>query len=58
MLRRGWVMRRTAATIVFALGFVLLVAGTALAVTRMCPDDCRGTADDDRLVGSSRANTI
>jgi Ca2+-binding RTX toxin-like protein len=39
-------------------GFVLLVAGTALAVNRMCPDSCRGTAGDDRLVGSSRANTI
>jgi Ca2+-binding RTX toxin-like protein len=39
-------------------GFVLLVAGTALAVTKMCPDNCRGTADDDKLVGSSRANTI
>ena len=24
----------------------------------MCPDSCRGTADDDRLVGSSRANTL
>ncbi len=39
-------------------GFVLLVAGTAFAVSKMCPDNCRGTADDDRLVGSSRANTI
>ena len=39
-------------------GFVLLVAGTAFAVSKMCPDNCRGTADDDRLVGSSRANPI
>jgi Ca2+-binding RTX toxin-like protein len=51
-------MRRTAATIVLAFGVVLLVAGTAFAVNRMCPDNCRGTADDDRLVGSSRSNTI
>ena len=38
-------------------GFVLLVAGTALAVDRMCPDSCRGTSGDDRLVGSPPANT-
>ena len=44
--------------IALAFGFVLLVAGTALAATRMCQGDCRGTADDDRLVGSARANTI
>ena len=43
---------------VLTLGFVLLVAGTAFAVSKMCPDNCRGTAGDDRLVGSSRANTI
>jgi Ca2+-binding RTX toxin-like protein len=51
-------MGRTAATIVLTFGVVLLVAGTAFAVNRMCPDNCRGTADDDRLVGSSRSNTI
>ncbi len=28
-------------------GFVLLVAGAALAVNKICPDTCRGTADDD-----------
>jgi Ca2+-binding RTX toxin-like protein len=51
-------MRRTAATIVLAFGVVLLVAGAAFAVNKVCPDDCRGTAGDDRLVGSPRANTI
>ena len=51
-------MRRTAATIVLAFGVVLLVAGTAFAVNRMGPNNCRGTAYDDRLVGSSRSNTI
>lgn len=39
-------------------GYVLLVAGTAFAVSKRCPDNCRGTADDDRLVGGSRANTM
>ncbi len=39
-------------------GFVLLVVGTAFAVSKTCPDNCRGTAGDDRLVGSARANTI
>ena len=45
---------------VFALmfGFVLLVAGTALAVNKMCPDNCRGTTGEDRPVGSPRADTI
>lgn len=51
-------MRRTATTSALTLCVVLLLAGTALAVTRMCPGDCRGTADDDRLVGSAGANTI
>ena len=51
-------MRKTAATIVLALGVVLLVAGAAFAVSKVCPDNCRGTAGDDRLVGSPRANTI
>ena len=51
-------MRKTAVLFALTFGFVLLVAGTAFAVSKMCPDNCRGTADDDRLVGSSRANTI
>ena len=51
-------MGKTAATIVLTFGAVLLLAGTAFAVTRRCPDNCRGTADDDRLVGSAQANTI
>lgn len=51
-------MHKTAMMSALTFGFVLLVAGTALAVNRMCPDSCRGTAGDDRLVGSSRANTI
>jgi serralysin len=51
-------MRKTAATIVFAFGVVLLVAGAAFAVSKVCPDNCRGTAGDDRLVGSPRDNTI
>ncbi len=50
-------MRRIAATIVLTFGVVVLVAGAALAVTKMCPGKCRGTADDG-LVGGSRANTI
>ena len=47
-------MGKTAATIVLSFGAVLLLAGTAFAVTRMCPDNCRGTADDDRLVAARR----
>ena len=37
---------------------MLLVAGTALAVNKICPDTCGGTGGEDRLVGSPRANTI
>jgi hypothetical protein len=51
-------MRKAAETILLAFGVVLLVAGAAFAVTRMCPDNCRGTAGDDRLVGNARANAI
>ena len=51
-------MRRTTTTTALTFCLVLLLAGTALAVTRMCPGDCRGTGGDDRLVGSARANTI
>ena len=51
-------MRKRAATVVLAFGVVLLVAGTAFAVSKVCPDNCRGTTGDDRLVGSPRANTI
>ena len=43
---------------VLAFGVVLLVAGAAFAVSKVCPDNCSGTAGDDRLVGSPRANTI
>ena len=39
-------------------GVVLLVSGTAFAANKMCPGNCRGTAEDDRLVGSARMNTI
>ncbi len=35
-----------------------VVAGTALAINKMCPGDCRGTSGDDRLVGSVRDNVI
>lgn len=35
-----------------------LAAGTAFAVNKMCPHNCRGTGGDDRLVGSARGNTI
>jgi hypothetical protein len=51
-------MRKTTTTAVLTFGVVLLLAGTAFAVTKMCPNNCRGTADDAPLVGSSRANTI
>ena len=51
-------MRKTAVTVVLAFGVVLLVAGAAFAVSKVCPDNCRGTAGDDRPVGSPRANTI
>ena len=51
-------MRKPAMFLALSFGFVLLVAGTAFAVNKMCPDNCRGTSGDDRLVGSSRANTI
>lgn len=51
-------MKKTAILFALTFGFVLLVAGTAFAVNKMCPDNCRGTSGDDRLVGSSRANTI
>ncbi len=50
-------MGKTAATIVLTFGAVLLLAATMFAVTRICPDNCRGMADD-RLVGSAQANTI
>jgi hypothetical protein len=51
-------MRRTATTIALTFGVVLSLAGTAFAVSKMCPGDCRGTGGDDRLVGTARANTI
>lgn len=51
-------MRKTAVSFALILGAVWLVAGTAFAVTKMCQDNCRGTGGDDRLFGSSRANTI
>ena len=51
-------MRRTIRLSVFAVAASLVISGVALAVNRTCPGDCRGTAGDDRLVGSARANTI
>ena len=51
-------MRKAATMIALTFCVVLLVAGTAFAVNKMCPANCRGTAGDDRLVGSARANTI
>jgi len=51
-------MRETATTIVLMFCVALLLTGTPFAVTKTCPDTCRGTAGDDRLVGSARANTI
>ena len=35
-----------------------LVAGAAFAVNKMCPHNCRGTGESDRLVGSARGDTI
>jgi Ca2+-binding RTX toxin-like protein len=35
-----------------------LAAGAAFAVNKMCPHNCRGTGESDRLVGSARGNTI
>lgn len=51
-------MRRIAVLFALTLGFLLLVAGTALAVNKMCAGNCRGTDGNDRIVGSARANTI
>ena len=49
-------MRRTIFAPIF--GVVLFAAGTAFAVNKMCPGNCRGTSEDDRLGGSARANMI
>ena len=35
-----------------------LAAGAAFAVNKMCPHNCRGAGESDRLVGSARGNTI
>lgn len=51
-------MRRTTALFALTFGFVLLLAGTAFAVNKMCAGDCRGTDGNDRLVGGARTNTI
>ena len=51
-------MRKTAATIFLTFGVVLLVAGAALAVTKMCPDNFRGTAGNGMLVGSARQHDL
>ena len=51
-------MRRTAVSFVFVLAGMLLIAGVALAATKMCPTNCRGTSGDDRILGSARDNTI
>ena len=51
-------MRRFIALFAPTCGFLLLVAGMALAVNKMCAGDCRGTDGRDRLVGSARTNTI
>ena len=37
---------------------LVLAAGVAFAVNKMCPHNCRGTGESDRLVGSARDNTI
>jgi Ca2+-binding RTX toxin-like protein len=37
---------------------LVLAAGAAFAVNKMCPHNCRGTGESDRLVGSARGNTI
>jgi Ca2+-binding RTX toxin-like protein len=52
-------VRRTIALLALTFGFVLLAAaGTAFAVSKVCPGNCRGTSGDDRIVGSARMNTI
>lgn len=51
-------MRKTTSSLALMFGVVLLLAGTAFAATKMCPDNCRGTAGNDTLFGSARANTI
>src|SRR3712207_4751038 len=35
-----------------------MFAGAVFAVSKTCPDDCRGTSDGDRIVGSARAQVI
>ena len=37
---------------------LVLAAGVAFAVNKMCLHNCRGTGESDRLVGSARDNTI
>lgn len=51
-------MKRFVFASMFVLSTTLSVAGAAFAVSKMCPGDCRGTAGNDRIVGSARAQTI
>jgi Ca2+-binding RTX toxin-like protein len=51
-------MRRTVLLFLAATLALALAAGTAFAVNKMCPQNCRGTSEGDRLVGSARGNTI
>lgn len=43
---------------VYVLSMPLLVVGAALAVSKMCPRDCKGTTGNGRIVGSATAQTI
>ena len=51
-------MRRLAVLFVLVLSATLSAAGMAVAVTKTCPANCRGTNEDDALRGSARANVI
>ena len=51
-------MRRSVLLFLAGMLALALAAGTAFAVNKMCPHNCRGTSGSDRLVGSARGNTI
>jgi len=51
-MRKMWLMLAA-----LAVG-LLAASGVALAATIDCPGDCSGTADPDRLIGSSASQTM
>lgn len=51
-------MRRYVLLAVFVASATLMIVGSALAASKMCSGNCRGTSGDDVLFGSARSNTI